>query len=600
MNPVLPADQRDLHESVEDNVFVMMRYHRHQRYREIWEVIRATLADYGLIARLAEERAQFTDVWENVKDYMRHCTYAIAVFEQIAEKEINPNIMLELGYVFGLERHCLLLIDGLMAKDIPADLKGKLYMEFDAHAIGETIAPALSDWCEKELRRRPVRPPSAPTLERQPTRDAETYDLRDLYASDAPERVPFYSVNDLVWDHQLLNFADHKGFFRRLGFDLDFQKYHPTKLNDYACVERLLDGEPKAKGLISCPRNFLSDRMKPQVSDLAVTNLFTGFGLIARQGLLEQFDRRNPRASFAGMVRALSRCAVKAEDFAGLEFLQALQELATRSSGYDIGLTFGLYRPGAGNIVDCLSASDGDRADVVVTTAPMRCLAMQRGYLAYFDHNDLVSLLDVIDVPEDVRRSVLGRTLIHNCWNINVAAEEWLAHRGTILRLASVALCTLQYINEHGGEVEQFIATEWENNPLTAHCHLDMRTMSETFRRSYYIVPHQKAFDMLLYRDSSFENDPVMRVLVQTLREQHNVSWTYNSPNVFAELLRLRLAYNEDVERLEQLKTRKDIPEDTAQRVDTLSERARRHSHIRNFYDAAAVVKQAVKIMVES
>jgi protein-tyrosine-phosphatase len=76
---------------------------------------------------------------------MDACNYGIAVFEQIDERDINPNVSLELGYLRGQRKKCLILKE----KRLPAlqtDLSGYLYSEFDAFHITETVEAQVRRW----------------------------------------------------------------------------------------------------------------------------------------------------------------------------------------------------------------------------------------------------------------------------------------------------------------------------------------------------------------------------------------------------------------------------------------------------------------------
>ena len=98
----------ELEKSSEHNVFVMMRYRSTDHFKVIEATIRQALSKYGLIARLAKDASLSDDLWENIQHYMRYCRFGIAVFEEIDEREFNPNISLELGYMYALKRRCLL------------------------------------------------------------------------------------------------------------------------------------------------------------------------------------------------------------------------------------------------------------------------------------------------------------------------------------------------------------------------------------------------------------------------------------------------------------------------------------------------------------
>ncbi len=132
------------------NVFVMMRYRDDKKYRQIEDAVRSNLLRYGLTACLAKDRAFTDDLWANIVFYMKNSRYGIAVFEEMDEREYNPNISMELGFLYALERRCLLLKDKRMPR-LPTDICGKIYKNFDTYKIEESIGAKIREWCENDL-----------------------------------------------------------------------------------------------------------------------------------------------------------------------------------------------------------------------------------------------------------------------------------------------------------------------------------------------------------------------------------------------------------------------------------------------------------------
>jgi hypothetical protein len=140
----------ELQTTLDRNVFVMMRYADTPQFHSIETSIRDSLARYGLIARLAKDRALSDDLWENIRLYMTWARYGIGVFEEIDRREFNPNISLELGYMYALGRRCLLLKDKRMPR-LPTDMCGKIYRDFDTSASDVTVSGEVAAWCETDL-----------------------------------------------------------------------------------------------------------------------------------------------------------------------------------------------------------------------------------------------------------------------------------------------------------------------------------------------------------------------------------------------------------------------------------------------------------------
>jgi hypothetical protein len=140
----------ELQNKFDRNVFIMMRYRPSVHFKNIEDALKQSLAKYGLITRLAKDGAFSDDLWENVQLYMKFSRFGIAIFEEIDEREFNPNISLELGYMYALGRRCLLLKDKRMPR-LPTDTCGKIYKDFDTYDLPSSIERQISDWCEQDL-----------------------------------------------------------------------------------------------------------------------------------------------------------------------------------------------------------------------------------------------------------------------------------------------------------------------------------------------------------------------------------------------------------------------------------------------------------------
>lgn len=127
------------------NIFLMMRFRKTKQHKEINDAILSVLAKYSLNLIRADSKQYQDELWANVESCIDASLYGIAVFEQIDERDINPNVSLELGYMLGQRKKCLLLKE----KRVPAlqtDLVGHLYHEFDSYNIEETVKTEIQDW----------------------------------------------------------------------------------------------------------------------------------------------------------------------------------------------------------------------------------------------------------------------------------------------------------------------------------------------------------------------------------------------------------------------------------------------------------------------
>ena len=132
------------------SVFVMMRYGGTEQSAAIEQSITDTLKSYGLVARLAKDKAYSDDPWENVRVYMHASQYGIAIFEEIDQRAFNPNVAMEVGYMYALGRRLLLLKERRMPA-MPTDIVGRIYRSFDSYKIPETMGREVRQWIERDL-----------------------------------------------------------------------------------------------------------------------------------------------------------------------------------------------------------------------------------------------------------------------------------------------------------------------------------------------------------------------------------------------------------------------------------------------------------------
>jgi nucleoside 2-deoxyribosyltransferase len=139
--------KEELTSTKDANVFIMMRFRPMEPFQKIENAIKGALSRFGLIARLANVREGI--LWNNIEQYMQSCSLGIAVLEEIDEREPDPNVFLELGYMFGQARPCLLLKEDRMS--LPADLGGHAFRPFDMFKIHETVSAEVANWCKEGL-----------------------------------------------------------------------------------------------------------------------------------------------------------------------------------------------------------------------------------------------------------------------------------------------------------------------------------------------------------------------------------------------------------------------------------------------------------------
>ncbi len=142
-NPVL---QLSMFRVPESNVFLMTRFQTQPYHQEISDAVAEAVRAFGLaLVRADDPNLPEGILWQKVQSCMESCHYGVAIFEDIDERDFNPSVSLELGYMMARGRDYLLLKERRL-KRLPTDLCGHLYKEFDSFRIRSTILAQLADW----------------------------------------------------------------------------------------------------------------------------------------------------------------------------------------------------------------------------------------------------------------------------------------------------------------------------------------------------------------------------------------------------------------------------------------------------------------------
>jgi hypothetical protein len=138
------------HPVYERNVFIMMRFSDAPAVEQIHASIKSALAEYGLRGIRADDRDYTGELWSNVEVYLTGCKYGIAVFEDVADTNFNPNVGLELGYLIGRRKRTLILKDRNLPS-LHADVLHRLYSAFDMQDINGSIRREVGRWVGVDL-----------------------------------------------------------------------------------------------------------------------------------------------------------------------------------------------------------------------------------------------------------------------------------------------------------------------------------------------------------------------------------------------------------------------------------------------------------------
>ena len=149
LEPYLRTFLQD-HPDYDRNVFIMMRFSETPQMKQIHESIVACLAGHGMNAVRADDRDYTGELWSNIEVYLTGCKYGIAVFEDVDQRDFNPNVSLELGYLMGRGKRTLLLKEKRLPQ-IPSDVVHRLYKEFDIFDVENSIRREVGKWVSIDL-----------------------------------------------------------------------------------------------------------------------------------------------------------------------------------------------------------------------------------------------------------------------------------------------------------------------------------------------------------------------------------------------------------------------------------------------------------------
>jgi hypothetical protein len=131
--------------------FIMMQFGQTRAHTEIMQAVRTGLRKHGIEGVRADDKRYHDHTFFNVLTYLHGCAMGMAIYERIETQTYNPNVALEVGYLFAMRKPVCLLKDETLAM-LPADLVGHLYDPFDPQDPAGTIPALVSRWLsDKDL-----------------------------------------------------------------------------------------------------------------------------------------------------------------------------------------------------------------------------------------------------------------------------------------------------------------------------------------------------------------------------------------------------------------------------------------------------------------
>jgi hypothetical protein len=138
----------------EKSVFIMTKFPQGRGKKEkalktLIEEVKAAIRAAGYVPRIATY-GYHDWLWQNVELYLVGCCKGIAIVEDRYQKELNPNVALEWGWMKGMGKKVYFLMEEQFAHS-RADWQGLISKTFKWESAGEGVRDAIKQWLiEKE------------------------------------------------------------------------------------------------------------------------------------------------------------------------------------------------------------------------------------------------------------------------------------------------------------------------------------------------------------------------------------------------------------------------------------------------------------------
>ncbi len=139
----------------EKSVFVMTKFPDPKKptpsdpqLEAVIHAVRDAVQSCGYVARIASDSQYHQILWDNVELYLLGCRRGIAVVEDKYLPELNPNVAMEWGWMRGMGRNVLYLVEKDFKKQ-RADWGGLIESAFDWTNPGPDIKAAVEAWLNK-------------------------------------------------------------------------------------------------------------------------------------------------------------------------------------------------------------------------------------------------------------------------------------------------------------------------------------------------------------------------------------------------------------------------------------------------------------------
>lgn len=136
----------------EQSVFIMTKFPdeknpgpRDLKLEAVIREVREAVTACGYVPRVASDVRYHPGLWDNVELYLLGCSRGIAIVENKYLPELNPNVAMEWGWMRGMGRSVLYLIESSFDQQ-RADWGGLIEDRFDWDDPRPAVRKAVHDW----------------------------------------------------------------------------------------------------------------------------------------------------------------------------------------------------------------------------------------------------------------------------------------------------------------------------------------------------------------------------------------------------------------------------------------------------------------------
>ncbi|TMQ18809.1 MAG: hypothetical protein E6J91_07250 [Deltaproteobacteria bacterium] len=109
------------------------------------DAVRGAVQQRGYVPRIASDNEYHSILWDNVELYLLGCKRGIAIVEDRYLPELNPNVAMEWGWMRGMGRNVLYLVEKTFKKT-RADWGGLIEHSFDWANPAPDINAGVEAW----------------------------------------------------------------------------------------------------------------------------------------------------------------------------------------------------------------------------------------------------------------------------------------------------------------------------------------------------------------------------------------------------------------------------------------------------------------------